>query len=126
MSVAGKYWKQIYGYFRYVGNSERYITDLTCLLCGERLDNNHGRNAPQPIVCHHLTINHDFVIRYDLDTPAVKICRECKAPLVTGEDQACAECLRYMRSCKDGETEAEHMESIDKNYFKLPFESVDT
>ena len=90
----GKYWKPIYKYFTSVGNSEQYYSDYTCKFCGMRLSNDHGREDPQPIICDHLT-QHDFILNTEPKYPHIKICRECEAPLVTGEDQACMECIRY-------------------------------
>ena len=90
----GKYWKPIYKYFTSVGNSEQYYTEYTCKFCGMLLSNDHGREDPQPIICDHLT-QHDFILNTEPKYPHIKICRECEAPLVNGEDQACMECIRY-------------------------------
>ena len=46
-------------------------------------------------MAHHLICWHQFIVNQDSEYPYVKICRECETPLVIGEDQACAECIRY-------------------------------
>ena len=43
----------------------------------------------------HLILKHRFIVNMETEYPYVKICRECEAPLIIGEDQACAECMRY-------------------------------
>ena len=95
----GKFYKSIFNgkFFRYVyPYSAGYITDLTCVLCGERLNNNHGQDKPDPIMSDHLKREHKFIVFSTNATyPYVKMCRECDAPLIIGEDQACAECIRY-------------------------------
>ena len=90
----GKYWKDIYQYFSSVSNSNQYYSDYRCKFCGEYLPNNHGRDNPSPIICEHLA-QHDFILNTEPKDPHIKICRECEAPLVNGEDQACMECIRY-------------------------------
>jgi len=91
----GKYWKDIYQYFSSVSNSNQYYSDYRCKFCGEYLPNNHGRDNPSPTICDHLTQIHDFILNTEPKYPHIKICRECEAPLVNGEDQACMECIRY-------------------------------
>ena len=91
----GKYWKDIYQYFSSVSNSNQYYSDYRCKFCGEYLPNNHGRDNPSPIICDHLTQIHDFILNTEPKYPHIKICRECEAPLINGEDQACMECIRY-------------------------------
>jgi len=91
----GKYWKDIYQYFSSVSNSNQYYSDYRCKFCGEYLPNNHGRDNPSPTICDHLTQIHDFILNTEPKYPHIKICRECEAPLINGEDQACMECIRY-------------------------------
>ena len=90
-----KYWKDIYQYFSSVSNSNQYYSDYRCKFCGEYLPNNHGRDNPSPTICDHLTQIHDFILNTEPKYPHIKICRECEAPLINGEDQACMECIRY-------------------------------
>tara|TARA_Y100001951_G_C11247359_1_gene244209 strand:+ start:353 stop:697 length:345 start_codon:yes stop_codon:yes gene_type:complete len=106
----GKYWVSIFDhrFFRYVyPPGSGYIYDIKCTLCKDNdkqyVDNNHGQEEPDPLMAEHLICWHQFIVNQDSEYPYVKICRECEAPLVIGEDQACAECLRYMKSCKDHE-----------------------
>ena len=95
MNRLGKYWKDIYQYFSSVSNSNQYYSDYRCKFCGEYLPNNHGRDNPSPTICDHLTQIHDFILNTEPKYPHIKICRECEAPLINGEDQACMECIRY-------------------------------
>ena len=98
----GKYWLSIFNskFFRYVyPYSAGYITDIKCKFCkgieNTYIDNSHGHNKPDPLMSRHLILKHKFIVNTESEYPYVKICRECEAPLIIGEDQACAECMRY-------------------------------
>ena len=101
----GKYWVSIFNhkFFRYVyPYSAGYITDINCKLCKglqkTYIDNSHGHTKPDPLMSNHLEQEHQFIVSKEAEYPYVKICRECEAPLVIGEDQACAECIRYVET----------------------------
>ena len=98
----GKFYKSIFNhrFFRYVyPYSAGYITDINCKFCkgikNTYVDNNHGGLKPDPLMAEHLINKHSFIVNQEADYPYVKMCRECEAPLIIGEDQACAECIRY-------------------------------
>jgi len=98
----GKYWVSIFNhkFFRYVyPYSSGYITDINCKLCkglsNTYINNEHGHLKPDPLMASHLILVHQFIVSKETEYPYVKVCRECEAPLVIGEDQACAECMRY-------------------------------
>ena len=98
----GKYWVSIFNsrFFRYVyPYSAGYITDINCKRCkglpNTYINNNHGDEKPDPLMASHLILKHRFIVNMETEYPYVKICRECEAPLIIGEDQACAECMRY-------------------------------